>query len=123
MVLEMIRKGRLVLLSEAMSIKTTQRGSRVIRLKSTKIRWFSCWLGGRLDQLSSGRSRAVFSQAKAKGEYQVRVHSDQMVLVIHSQTGGSFTLLIYSLKVLKSVRKMLQIRYAHTVMEKLVRGR
>ncbi len=35
----------------------------------------------RLDWLPSGRSRAVFSQAKAKGNFQARVHSDQMVLV------------------------------------------
>jgi hypothetical protein len=35
----------------------------------------------RLDWLPSGCSRAVFSQAKAKGNFQARVHSDQMVLV------------------------------------------
>ncbi len=42
---------------------------RVIRLKSTKIRCFLSWPGVRLDWFPSGRARAVFSQAKAKGDH------------------------------------------------------
>jgi hypothetical protein len=62
MVLKTIRRRRLVLSSEAKSLKTTKQNY--------------------LDRLPGGRSRALFSQAKAKGNYQARVHSDQMVLVI-----------------------------------------
>ncbi len=36
----------------------------------------------RLDRLPDSQSRAVFSQAKAKGNYQAQVQSDQMVLMI-----------------------------------------
>jgi hypothetical protein len=32
--------------------------------------------------------KAVFSQAKAKGDYQAQVYSDQMVLVIVRQEAG-----------------------------------
>jgi hypothetical protein len=32
--------------------------------------------------IPGGHSRAVFSQAKAKGDYQALIHSDQMVLLI-----------------------------------------
>jgi hypothetical protein len=35
-----------------------------------------------------GRSRAVFSQAKARGNYQAQVHSDQMVLMIVRRKAG-----------------------------------
>ncbi len=59
--------------------------SEVTRLEYTMIRWFSWWTGERFDQLPGGRSRAVFSQAKAKENYQAHVHTDQMVLVIVRQ--------------------------------------
>jgi hypothetical protein len=39
----------------------------------------------RLKRFPSGHSRAVFYQEKAKGDYQARVQSDQMVLVIVRQ--------------------------------------
>jgi hypothetical protein len=64
MVLETIRRGRLVLVFGGQ--ESQNYSGEVIRLKSTKIRWFLWWPGGRLDQLPSGRSRAVFSQAEAK---------------------------------------------------------
>jgi hypothetical protein len=64
MVLEMIRRGRLILV--IIGQESQNYSSEVVRLKSTKIRW----PGVRLDCFSSGRSRAVFSQAKAKGNYQ-----------------------------------------------------
>ncbi len=41
-----------------------------------------------LDQLPDGCSRAVFSQAKTKRNYQARVHSDQMVLEIFRCEAG-----------------------------------
>jgi hypothetical protein len=40
------------------------------------------------DWLPTGLSKAVFSQAKAKGNYQARVHSDQMILMIVRQEAG-----------------------------------
>jgi hypothetical protein len=76
----MIRQGRLVLFIGGQ--ESQNNSYEVIRLKSTKIRWFSWWPGERLDQLPSSRSRAEFSQAKAKGNYQTWVHS------CDSQTGG-----------------------------------
>ncbi len=63
--LNMIRQGRLVLVIRGRESQNYSK--RVIRLESTKIIWFSWWPGGRLDRLPGGRSRALFSQAKAKG--------------------------------------------------------
>jgi hypothetical protein len=80
MVLKTIRWGRLFLFIGGQ--ESQNYTSEVIRLKSTKIRWFSWWPVGKLDQLPGGCSRAVFSQAKAKGIYQAWVYSDQMVLLI-----------------------------------------
>jgi hypothetical protein len=86
MVLEMIRQGRLVLVIWGQ--ESQNYSSEVIRLKSTKIWWYSWWPGGRLDRLPGGRSRTVFSQAKAKGNYQAWVHLDQMDLVTVRQEAG-----------------------------------
>jgi hypothetical protein len=41
-----------------------------------------------MDWLPGGCSRAVFSQDKAKGNYQAQIHSDQMVLVIVKRQAG-----------------------------------
>ncbi len=48
---------------------------------------FSRWPGGRLDRLPGGHSRAVFTQAKAKGDYQAQspLRSDDSH---DSQAGG-----------------------------------
>ncbi len=84
MVLETIRWGRLVLVIGGQ--ESQNYSGEVIRLKSTKIRWFLWWPGGRLGQLPSGRSRAVFSQAKAtklSGLSPVRSGGSR-----DSQTGG-----------------------------------
>ncbi len=50
-VLKMIRRGGWFLLSEAKSLKLVQE---TIKLESTKIRWFSGWLGGRLVCVNRG---------------------------------------------------------------------
>jgi hypothetical protein len=80
MIFKTIRQGRLVLVIRGQ--ESQNDSSEVFRLKSAKIRWFSRWQGMRLDWLPGGCSRAVFSQAKAKGNYQAQVHSDPMDLVL-----------------------------------------
>jgi hypothetical protein len=84
--LDAIRWGRLILIITGQ--ESQSYSSEVIRLESTKIRWFSWWPGVRLDRLPGSCSRAVFSQAKAKGNYQARVNSDQVILMIVRQKAG-----------------------------------
>jgi hypothetical protein len=86
MVLKAIKWGRLVLVVRGQ--EGQNYSSEIIWLESTRIRWFAWWPGRRLDQLPSGHSMAVFSQAKAKGDYQARVHSNQMVLTIVWREAG-----------------------------------
>ncbi len=72
--------GSWSLLSEAKSLKTTQvRSSGSSPLK----------LDGSPDGQAVGCSRAVFTQVKAKGDYQAWVHSDQKVLVIIRLEAGT----------------------------------
>jgi hypothetical protein len=78
--------GRLVLV--IWSQESQNYSKRVIRLGSTKIKWFLWWPSMRLDQFPGDSSRAVFSQAKAKGDYQAVVHLHQMVLMIVRQEAG-----------------------------------
>jgi hypothetical protein len=78
MVLEMIRQGRLVLVIGGQESQNYSK--RAIRLESTQIRVSRD--GMSLDLFLGGRSRAILSQAKAKGDCSPRVHSDHMVLAV-----------------------------------------
>ncbi len=74
-----MRGGRLILVIRGQESQNCS--SEVIRLQFTKIIWFSWWPGMRMDHcLPGGHSRAVFFQAKEKGNNHAWVHSDQMVL-------------------------------------------
>jgi hypothetical protein len=74
------------LVLEAKSLRCTQEGHQA-RVHSDQM--VLVMFSQRLDQFPGGRSRAVFCQAKAKGDYQARVLSDQMVLMIVRQEAGT----------------------------------
>jgi hypothetical protein len=82
----MIRWGRLVPVIRGQ--ESQNYSNEVIRLASTKIRWFSGLSGVRLDRLPGVCSRAVFFKAKAKGNNQAQIHSDQMVLLMVRREAG-----------------------------------
>ncbi len=66
--------------------RVSNYSSEAIRLESTKIRWirwFLWWPGVRLGQLPGSCSRAVFSQAKTKGQSPPRSYGSR-----DSQMGG-----------------------------------
>jgi hypothetical protein len=86
MVPEMIRLGWLILVFGGQESQNYSR--RAIRLESTQIRWFTRWLDARLYRFPGGHSKAIFSQAKAKRDYEAQVHLDQMVLVLVKQEAG-----------------------------------
>ncbi len=82
----MIKQERLVLVIGGQ--ESQNYSSKVIRLGPTQIRWFLWRPGETQDRLPRGHSRAVFSQAKAMGDYQARVLLDQTALIIVRREAG-----------------------------------